>query len=293
MPSSTGQRRSASCSGRAVHGSSRSSRRRPSSRSCHRSSRRWAFSSTSPWRRFGASVAATGISAVQLHGDESPSFAAALGVPVIRSITLNVADDARRVWPSDTTFLLDAADEVRRGGTGRTVDWARARHVADQQRVILAGGLTPENVAAAVAAGAPIRRRCVVGRRGASRRQGSRQGDALSCERAPRVDHQPSERSGTAMTVVVSSERSTFGRRDPDARGYFGAFGGRFVPETLVAPIEALTAGYLAARADPAFRGELDHLLAHYVGRPTPLYEATRLAAAVQGGAEGPHVPQA
>jgi tryptophan synthase beta chain len=86
------------------------------------------------------------------------------------------------------------------------------------------------------------------------------------------------------MTVVVSSERSTFGRRDPDARGYFGAFGGRFVPETLVAPIEALTAAYLAARADPAFRGELDHLLTHYVGRPTPLYEATRLAAAVQGG---------
>ena len=101
-------------------------------------------------------VAATGISAVQLHGDESPSFAAALGVPVIRSITLNVADDARRVWPSDTTFLLDAADEVRRGGTGRTVDWARARHVADQQRVILAGGLTPENVAAAVAAARPF-----------------------------------------------------------------------------------------------------------------------------------------
>ena len=47
---------------------------------------------------------------------------------------------------------------------------------------------------------------------------------------------------------------ATFGRRDPDARGYFGAYGGRFVPETLVAPIEELTAGYLAARADAAFR---------------------------------------
>ena len=61
-------------------------------------------------------------------------------------------------------------------------------------------------------------------------------------------------------------------------RGYFGAYGGRFVPETLVAPIEELTAGYLAARADAGFRGELDHLLKHYVGRPTPLYEARRLA---------------
>jgi tryptophan synthase beta chain len=69
-----------------------------------------------------------------------------------------------------------------------------------------------------------------------------------------------------------------FGRRDPDARGYFGAYGGRFVPETLVAPVEELTTAYLEAREDASFRAELDRLLAHYVGRPTPLYEAARLA---------------
>ena len=74
------------------------------------------------------------------------------------------------------------------------------------------------------------------------------------------------------------TDRPVFGRRDPDMRGYFGAYGGRFVPETLVAPIEELTAGYLAARADATFREELDRLLKHYVGRPTPLYEARRLA---------------
>ncbi len=73
------------------------------------------------------------------------------------------------------------------------------------------------------------------------------------------------------------ADRPLFGRRDPDARGYFGAYGGRFVPETLVAPIEELTAGYFAARADAAFSDELDDLLAHYVGRPTPLYETRRL----------------
>ena len=86
------------------------------------------------------------------------------------------------------------------------------------------------------------------------------------------------------MNTTQDSERPIFGRRDPDARGYFGAYGGRFVPETLVAPIEELTAGYLAARADATFRDELDRLLLHYVGRPTPLYEATRLAAASGGG---------
>ena len=78
-----------------------------------------------------------------------------------------------------------------------------------------------------------------------------------------------------------------FGRRDPDARGYFGAYGGRFVPETLVAPIEELTAGYLAARDDTAFRDELDTLLTHYVGRPTSLYETRRLATELSGESAG------
>jgi tryptophan synthase beta subunit len=67
-----------------------------------------------------------------------------------------------------------------------------------------------------------------------------------------------------------------FGRRDPDARGYFGDFGGRFVPETLVAPIEALETEYFEARRDPTFAAELDRLFRHYVGRPTPLWDARR-----------------
>ena len=81
----------------------------------------------------------------------------------------------------------------------------------------------------------------------------------------------------------VEIEKPAFGRRDPDARGYFGAYGGRFVPETLVAPIEELTQGYLTARADASFGDELSNLLRHYVGRPTPLYETRRLAASARG----------
>jgi len=79
--------------------------------------------------------------------------------------------------------------------------------------------------------------------------------------------------------MSTATGQALFGRRDPDARGYFGEYGGRFVPETLVAPIEELTAGYLAVRDDPDFQEELARLLKHYVGRPTPLYEARRLAA--------------
>jgi tryptophan synthase beta chain len=79
-------------------------------------------------------------------------------------------------------------------------------------------------------------------------------------------------------------DRPVFGRRDPDARGYFGAYGGRYVPETLVAPIEELTEGYLATRNDPEFCRELDRLLKDYVGRPTPLYETRNLVIAAEEG---------
>jgi len=62
----------------------------------------------------------------------------------------------------------------------------------------------------------------------------------------------------------------------PDSTGHFGKFGGMFVPETLMAPLQELAVAYESAKADPAFQAELDHLLHHYVGRPTPLYLAER-----------------
>jgi tryptophan synthase beta chain len=69
----------------------------------------------------------------------------------------------------------------------------------------------------------------------------------------------------------------SFGRRDPDARGYYGAYGGRYVPETLAAPVEELAHAYLDARQDADFTRRLLTLLRDYVGRPTPLYETSRL----------------
>jgi tryptophan synthase beta chain len=63
----------------------------------------------------------------------------------------------------------------------------------------------------------------------------------------------------------------------PDALGHWGRYGGRFVPETLMAPLEELTAAYESARNDAAFHRELDGLLHDYAGRPTPLFFARRL----------------
>jgi tryptophan synthase beta chain len=71
----------------------------------------------------------------------------------------------------------------------------------------------------------------------------------------------------------------------PDAAGRYGAFGGRYVPETLVFALDQLTKDYEAAKKDPAFQAELDDLLKNYVGRPSPLYFAKRLTEKC-GGAE-------
>lgn len=64
---------------------------------------------------------------------------------------------------------------------------------------------------------------------------------------------------------------------EPDSTGHFGPYGGRFVPEVLMAPLEELEKSYLDARLDPEFQSELRDLLANYAGRPTPLYHARRL----------------
>ena len=69
----------------------------------------------------------------------------------------------------------------------------------------------------------------------------------------------------------------------PDARGRFGAFGGRYVPETLIPALDELAREYEKARRDPRFKAELDSYLREYVGRPTPLYYAERLSKKLGG----------
>jgi tryptophan synthase beta chain len=75
------------------------------------------------------------------------------------------------------------------------------------------------------------------------------------------------------------------GLHGPDAAGHFGPYGGRFVPEALVAALDELADAFHAARADPAFTAELEHLQRTYTGRPSPLTEASRFAEQAAGGA--------
>jgi phosphoribosylanthranilate isomerase len=97
-----------------------------------------------------AIVAQTGIRAIQLHGDETPDYAEALGWPVLKAVSVQQAAQAAGAWPPETMFLMDTADPVRRGGTGATIDWRQAAAAARGRRVVLAGGLTPDNVATAI-----------------------------------------------------------------------------------------------------------------------------------------------
>jgi phosphoribosylanthranilate isomerase len=99
------------------------------------------------------------LSAVQLHGSETPDYAAALGRPVIKAVTLgerpgggSLEEEQEEIsqWPNHVALLLDVLDPVKHGGTGQVIDWNRAAPVAARRPVLLAGGLTPENVAAAI-----------------------------------------------------------------------------------------------------------------------------------------------
>ena len=98
-------------------------------------------------------MSATGISLAQLHGNESPAECQRLRVPFVKAIRVQGEYDleALRTYPQARAFLLDTYAADRPGGTGRTFPWEIAVKAVRQARVILSGGLTPDNVALAVA----------------------------------------------------------------------------------------------------------------------------------------------
>ena len=97
-------------------------------------------------------AAEVGLAAVQLHGDEPATLCDGLPYRVLKAVPVAgeaTCAAAERV-PARITVLLDARDPLRKGGTGRTVDWGVAADVAARRRIFLAGGLCPENVGEAL-----------------------------------------------------------------------------------------------------------------------------------------------
>ena len=102
--------------------------------------------------------AAAAVNVVQLHGDEPAEYVRDVGLPVFKSVAVHggFAIEQLDAVAQDVTVLLDAHDPVMRGGTGRTIDWSLAAAAAVRRPVILSGGLTPDNVGAAVDAVHPF-----------------------------------------------------------------------------------------------------------------------------------------
>jgi phosphoribosylanthranilate isomerase len=102
-------------------------------------------------------IGQSGIRVVQLHGNEVPAQAGGLGVPVIKAHRIKEGFDLSRLGPYRVhAHLLDAWVDGVAGGTGKLCDWSLAARAAECYRIILSGGLTPENVAAAVGCVRPV-----------------------------------------------------------------------------------------------------------------------------------------
>jgi tryptophan synthase beta chain len=210
-----------------------------------------------------------------------------------------VATEAARAYVSAGTqrLILDTAGGPFPGGTGRQVARRIAAAVAREIPVILAGGLDAANVAEAmlavpavgvdVASGVEMRRPAATP---AAASDTARAAAAVGSR--PRKD---------ALRVALFAKRARAARFDrpnipsrptpvpesllePDAAGRWGIdrdFGGRYVPETLVAALDQLEAAWTETRHDPRFWAELRELQFHYGGRPTPIYRADRLGAEI------------
>jgi tryptophan synthase beta chain/phosphoribosylanthranilate isomerase len=206
-----------------------------------------------------AIASAVELDMVQLHGDESPEYAAQIPLPVLKALPAGPDLESRAARFPKIDLLIDHPSG---GGSGQGWDFAGARAlVAAGRRVWIAGGLSPDNVASAVSAARP---------HGVD--ASSELESAVAVKDPARVRSFISAARGARTALSTADDR-------PGESGYFGEFGGRYVPEILLPAIEELTEAYDALRDDPVFWEELAAERASYVGRPTPLYFAERLSA--------------
>ncbi len=241
--------------------------------------------------RIAEIVAALDPDAVQLSGNEPVGLLSrinrqawkVLHLPVEEPETVEaaaaslVATGRQFLAAGAGRILLDAAGGTYPGGTGVRPNGRLAAAVARELAVVLAGGLNPATVGEAVrtiaAIGVDVASGVEAPREAGQRPRKDPLRVALFAKRAraARLDR---------PSVPFGPTPVNDGLLEADAAGRWGAerqFGGRYVPETLMAALEQLERAYAALRHDPRFWSELRELLAWYAGRPTPLYRADRL----------------
>ena len=194
---------------------------------------------------------------LQIHGnaDEFPA-----GIRLWKAVRVGAGFQfAELDSPQAEAFLLDTPSETLHGGTGRSFDWKLARGAP--RKIVIAGGLDATNV-----------------------RQAIEEAQPWGVDACSRLEAVPGRKDHLRMARFLKAALSDDARSQPDAGGHFGPYGGRYVPETLMAPLEELETGLSrGARRTRRFQAELDDLLRNYAGRPTPLYFARRLSETLGG----------
>ncbi|MGH3074734.1 MAG: hypothetical protein ACRDQC_07405, partial [Gaiellales bacterium] len=242
-----------------------------------------------------------GLDAIQLSGDEPLTVLEALTRPAwkvlhlpasadrpeVAAATTVAAANAWRASPGVERVMLDTAGGPFPGGTGQRADAGAVGRVAREIPVTLAGGLSARTVAGVlrtqslvgvdVASGVEVPRRR--GAAGRPRKDPFLVGLFLKRAKAARLDR---PHAAIRPTPVDG------GLIEVDDRGRWGTerqFGGRYVPETLISALVQLETAYSALRQDPRFWSELRDLRRSYIGGPSALYRADRLAAALERAA--------
>ena len=178
-------------------------------------------------------------------------------------------------------ILFDARapkDATRPGGLGKPFDWHLLQNIDVGVPFMLSGGLDASNVGEALA----ITRAPAVDVSSGVERASRREGPGQNPRFHPRGARRGRQARRAAENRMSAPQQPNSFRTGPDERGHFGIYGGRFVAETLMPLILDLEKAYADAKADPAFRREMDAHLKNYVGRPSPLYLAERLTAHFQ-----------
>jgi len=245
--------------------------------------------------------------AIQFSGNEPDSSVVSAARPGWR--VLHVLADGDR--PADHVakahslleagverLMVDTAGGRYPGGTGVRADVSTTAAIARELPITLAGGLTPANVAEALrtipAVGVDVASGVEYPREPGDRPRKDPFKVALFVKRAKAArDDRPNTPFGPTPVHAGLIEADSAGRW-----GMERDFGGRYVPETLMAALAQLEEAYDALRHDPVFWADLRVLLERYAGRPTPIYRADRLAAAVgdearrlAGGGIGARIP--
>ena len=204
------------------------------------------------------------LSMVQLHGDETDDFIRSIPVKVIQAFSIRDEEDVLKLEQSIADYVLvDAPGIEYRGGSGKTFDWSLLEQAAiEPGRLIVAGGLDAGNVGQAISSTAPF----MVDVSSGVETDGRKDADKIKI---------------FIKTVKGDSMQQTTGTKEET--GFFGRFGGQFVPETLMRAVKELETAYAEAKSDPEFQEHYHHYLKEYVGRQQPLTFAARLTEAWKG----------